>query len=162
MGGLLWLTEKISRTFNWIALCALTFIMLLTVSDVVLRYFGRPIIGTFEIVGFCGAVDHRLRPASDLLASRDIYSSTFSPRRCPRAGKKCWTSSTRIACIALFAVIGWNLFIYSHKLYQSGEVSLTIQIPFYPFSYGLGVACFLQCFVLIADIVKIFKGTYDE
>ncbi len=35
MGGILWLTEKLSRVMNGIALCALTFIMLLTVSDVV-------------------------------------------------------------------------------------------------------------------------------
>jgi TRAP-type C4-dicarboxylate transport system permease small subunit len=161
MGGLLWLTEKISRTFNWIALCALTFIMLLTVSDVVLRYFGRPIVGTFEIVGFCGAV---IIGFSLPLTSWDrghIFVD-FLTSKMSKGRKKMLDLTTRTACIALFAVIGWNLFIYSNKLYQSGEVSLTIQIPFYPFSYGLGVACFLQCFVLIADIVKIFRGTYDE
>jgi TRAP-type C4-dicarboxylate transport system permease small subunit len=161
MGGLLWVTEKLSRAFNWIALCALTFIMLLTVSDVVLRYFGRPIVGTFEIVGFCGAL---IIGFSLPLTSWDrghIFVD-FLTSKMSKGRKKMLDLTTRTACIALFAVIGYNLFIYSKKLYQSGEVSLTIQIPFYPFSYGLGVACFLQCLVLITDIVNIYKGTYDE
>ena len=161
MGGLLWLTEKISRTFNWIALCALTFIMLLTVSDVVLRYFGHPIIGTFEIVGFCGAIVIGFALPLTSWHRGHIFVD-FLTLKVSKKIKKTMDVSTRVLCIALFAVVGWNLFIYSSKLYRSGEVSLTIQIPFYPFSYGLGVACFLQCFVLIADIVKIFRGTYDE
>lgn len=161
MGGLLWLTEKISRTFNWVALCALTFIMLLTVSDVVLRYFGRPIIGTFEIVGFCGALIIGFALPLTSWHRGHIFVD-FLTLKISKKSKKVLDISTRVLCITLFFIVGWNLFIYSQKLYQSGEVSLTIQIPFYPFSYGLGVACFLQSFVLIADIVKIFKGTYDE
>lgn len=161
MGGLLWLTEKFSRVMNAIALCALTFIMLLTVSDVVLRYFGHPIIGTFEIVGFCGAVVIGFALPLTTWQRGHIFVD-FLTMKMPKKAKKVMDLSTRTLCIALFSVVGWNLFIYSNKLYQSGEVSLTIQIPFYPFSYGLGVACFLQCFVLVGDIVKIFGGTYDE
>jgi TRAP-type C4-dicarboxylate transport system permease small subunit len=150
-----------SRTFNWIALCALTFIMLLTVSDVVLRYFGHPIIGTFEIVGFCGAIIIGFALPLTSWHRGHIFVD-FLTLKISKKAKKVLDLSTRVSCIALFFIVGWNLFIYSQKLYRSGEVSLTIQIPFYPFSYGLGVACFLQCFVLIADIVKIFRGTYDE
>ena len=161
MGGLLWLTEKISRTFNWIALCALTFIMLLTVSDVVLRYFGRPIVGTFEIVGFCGALIIGFALPLTSWHRGHIFVD-FLTLKVSKKIKKTMDISTRVLCITLFFIVGWNLFIFSQKLYRSGEVSLTIQIPFYPFSYGLGVACFLQCLVLITDIVKIYKGTYDE
>ncbi|MBI5585291.1 MAG: TRAP transporter small permease [Deltaproteobacteria bacterium] len=161
MGGLLWLTEKMSRTFNWIALCALTFIMLLTVSDVVLRYFGHPIVGTFEIVGFCGALIIGFALPLTSWHRGHIFVDFLTVKMSKKI-KKTMDISTRILCITLFIIVGWNLFIYSQKLYRSGEVSLTIQIPFYPFSYGLGVACFLQCLVLIADVVKIFRGTYDE
>jgi TRAP-type C4-dicarboxylate transport system permease small subunit len=161
MGGVLWLTEKLSRVLNWIALCALTFIMLLTVSDVVLRYFGRPIVGTFEIVGFCGALIIGFALPLTSWQRGHIFVDFLTLKMSKRI-KKTMDLSTRSLCIALFFIVGWSLFIYSQKLYRSGEVSLTIQIPFYPFSYGLGVACFLQCFVLIADIVKIFRGTYDE
>jgi TRAP-type C4-dicarboxylate transport system permease small subunit len=160
MGGVLWLTEKLSRLLNWIALSALTFIMLLTVADVVLRYFGRPIVGTFEVVGFCGAVIIAFSLPLTTWERGHIFVD-FLTVKMSKGAKKWLDLSTRLLCIALFAVIGWNLFIYSHKLMSSGEVSLTIQLPFYPFSYGVGVCCFLQCFVLVGDIVKIFGGTYE-
>ena len=160
MSGVLWFTEKLSRVMNWIALCALTFIMLLTVSDVVLRFFGHPIIGTFEVVGFCGAVVIAFALPLTTWERGHIFVD-FVTVKLTKGSKKVLDLSTRVICIALFAVIGWNLFIYSYKLYASGEVSLTIQLPFYPFSYGVGVCCFLQCFVLVGDIVKIFGGSYE-
>jgi len=160
MGGLLWLTEKLSRVMNWIALCALTFIMLLTVSDVVLRFFRHPIVGTFEVVGFCGAIVIGFALPLTTWQRGHIFVDILT-QKMSKGAKKWLDLSTRVLCIALFAVIGWNLFSYSHKLMTSGEVSLTIQLPFYPFSYGVGVCCFLQCFVLVGDIVKIFGGTYE-
>ena len=160
MGGLLWLVERVSKVLNGIALCALTFIMLLTVSDVVLRFFGHPIVGTFEVVGFCGAVVIGFALPLTTWQRGHIFVD-FVTQKMPKSAKKVLDLSTRVLCIVLFAVVGWNLFIYSAKLMHSGEVSLTIQIPFYPFSYGVGVCCFLQCFVLVGDIVKIFGGTYE-
>ena len=160
MGGLLWLTEKLSRVMNGIALCALTFIMLLTVSDVVLRFFRRPIVGTFEVVGFCGAIVIGFALPLTTWQRGHIFVDILT-QKMSKGAKKWLDLSTRVLCIALFAVIGWNLFSYSHKLMTSGEVSLTIQLPFYPFAYGVGVCCFLQCFVLVGDIVKIFGGTYE-
>jgi hypothetical protein len=63
--------------------------------------------------------------------------------------------------IGLFIIIGWNLFKYGANLYKAGEVSLTLQMPFYPFAYGVGVCCFIECLVLISDITKIFGGEYE-
>jgi len=45
----------LKKTSKWLAVvagAALTFMMFLTVADVVLRAGGRPIMGTYEIVGF--------------------------------------------------------------------------------------------------------------
>jgi hypothetical protein len=44
----------ISRFLNVIAGIALTFLMLLTIADIVLRFFRRPIVGTYELVAFPG------------------------------------------------------------------------------------------------------------
>jgi hypothetical protein len=46
-------------------------------------------------------------------------------------------------------------------LYRTGEVSLTLQLPFYPVAYGIGVCCFVQCLVLIAHIFQVIGGTYE-
>jgi len=36
-----------------------------------------------------------------------------------------------------------------------------LQMPFYPVAYGVAVCCFVQCLVLICDVIKIFGGKYE-
>ena len=160
MAGFLWFTEKISRLMNVISYIALTFIMLLTVSDVVLRSFKHPIIGTFEIVGMAGAVVIGFGiPLTSWL--RGLIYVDFVIQRFPRRGRNFRNILTRAICIIIFIVIGYNLFSYATDLLVSGEVTPTRQIPFYPVVYGLGIACFVQCLVLIADITKVIGGKYE-
>jgi len=160
MAGFLWFTEKISRLMNVISYIALTFIMLLTVSDVVLRSFKQPIIGTFEIVGMAGAVVIGFGiPLTSWL--RGLIYVDFVIQRFPRRGRNFMNILTRAICIIIFIVIGYNLWGYATDLLVSGEVTPTRQIPFYPIVYGLGIACFVQCLVLIADIIKVVGGKYE-
>jgi hypothetical protein len=69
--------------------------------------------------------------------------------------------ATRVVVIGLFAVIGWNLLKYGMDLKKSGEVSLTLQVPFYPVAFGLAACCFVQCLVMACAIVMIFGGEYE-
>lgn len=48
--GLFGFLLRVITTLNHIGAAALTFMMFLTVSDVLLRAFGHPIMGTYEIV----------------------------------------------------------------------------------------------------------------
>lgn len=160
MGGLLWVTEKLGRLMHVIAGIALTFIMLLTVADVVLRFFGHPIIGTFELVGFGGAVAIGFAiPITSWL--RNHIFVDFFVNKFPAWLKNTVNVTTRLVSIVLFILIGYNLLIYAKELYVSGEVSLTRHIPFYPIAYGLAICSFIQCLVLICDLVKIAGGQYE-
>jgi TRAP-type C4-dicarboxylate transport system permease small subunit len=73
-----------------------------------------------------------------------------------------FNTATRCLVLALFLLIGWNMFKYARDLQKSGEVSLTLQMPFYPVAYGVGVCCFILCLVFVCDIIKIFKGEYED
>ncbi len=154
------LVERLSRLLNIVAGIAITFIMLLTVLDVVLRLLRRPIVGTYELVAFSGAlVIGFALPLTSWLRGH-IYVDFFTGKL-PPAPRRLVHFATRTLGIALFAVIGWNLFLFGMDLQRSGEVSLTLQLPFYPVAYGVGAACFVECLVLLADIVKIFRGHYE-
>src|SRR5512137_1300465 len=48
--------REFSRILHWVAGISLVFLMMLTIADVVLRAFGHPIAGTYELVGYAGAV----------------------------------------------------------------------------------------------------------
>jgi TRAP-type C4-dicarboxylate transport system permease small subunit len=160
MGGLIWITEKLSKAMNVVAGFALTFIMLLTVSDVILRLFGHPIVGTFEVVGLGGAVIIGFGiPITSYMRGHifvDFFYQKFSKK-----GQNVFNVITRLTSIALFAIIAYNLFVYATELYKSGEVTLTRHLPFYPIAYGLGVCCFIECLVLVVDLVKIAEGKYE-
>jgi TRAP-type C4-dicarboxylate transport system permease small subunit len=160
MGGFLGIVEKLSKFMQWIAGIALIFIMLLTVSDVTLRLFGHPIVGTFEMVALGGAIVVGFAiPITSFLRGHIFVD--FFIQKFPSGGQMAFNIATRVVCIALFVLIGYNLLLYAGELYKSGEVTLTRQLPFYPIAYGLGICCFIQCFVLVTDIAKVIGGTYE-
>jgi TRAP-type C4-dicarboxylate transport system permease small subunit len=151
----------ISRFLNIIAGISLTFLMLLTIADVILRGFKSPVPGTYEMVAFAGAVVIGFSlPRTSWLRAHifvDFFILKFSQK-----GRDIFNIATRCVVIVLFFLIGWNLIKFGIDLQKSGEVSLTLQMPFYPIAYGVGVCCFIQCLVMVCDIVKISGGKYDE
>ena len=68
---------------------------------------------------------------------------------------------TRLIGIALYAVAGYNLFIVGMDLRDTGEVSPTLNFPFYPVAFGVGTCCFILCFMLLCDIIKIYGDRYE-
>jgi TRAP-type C4-dicarboxylate transport system permease small subunit len=160
MGGFQNFVLRLSNLMHVIAAIALTLIMLLTVSDVVLRLFGHPIVGTFELVGLGGAVVIGFGIPITSWNRGHIFVD-FLINMFPNAIKTGFNVVTRLVSIGLFILVGWNLFVLGGDLLKSGEVTLTRQLPFYPVAYGLGVCCLIQCLVLICDLIKIGGGKYE-
>ncbi len=160
MKGFLSKINGLSRFLNIIAGVSLTFLMLLTVMDVILRSLKRPIVGTYELVAFSGAVVIGFSVPLTSWVRGHIYVDFFI-LKFSQKGRDIFNIATRCVVIVLFFLIGWNLIKYGMDLQKSGEVSLTLQMPFYPVAYGVGICCFVQCLVLICDIIKISGGEYD-
>jgi len=161
MKGFLSGVEKIGKFLNIIAGISLTFLMLLTIADVVLRGFKRPIVGTYELVAFAGAVVIGFSMPLTSFVRQHIFVDFFILKFSLKV-RNIFNTATRCLVIALFLLIGWNMFKYARDLQKSGEVSLTLQMPFYPIAYGVGVSCFILCLVFVCDIIKIFKGEYED
>jgi len=160
MKGFLDKVRGLSRFLNVIAGISLTFLMLLTVMDVILRALKKPIVGTYELVAFSGAVVIGFAVPLTSWVRGHIFVD-FLVLKFPKTIKNIFNITTRCLVIILFFLIGWNLIKYGMDLQKSGEVSLTLQMPFYPVAYGVAVACFVQCLVMLCDIVKIFGGEYE-
>ena len=143
-----------------VAGAALAFLMLLTVADVVLRTFGHPIVGTYELVAVSGAVAIGLSLPITSWVRGHIYVDSFVARL-PRVPRAILTVATRLLVIGLFFLIGWNLFKYAMALRAAGEVTPTLRVPFYPVVIGVGVSCFVECLVMIADIVRVLRGDHE-
>lgn len=160
MEGILAYVEKLSKWMQGVSCIALTCLMLLTTADVVMRSFGHPIIGTYELVGLGGAVVLGFAIPITSWIRGHIFVDTFY-KKCSMPMQKAMNIATRLISMILFVLIGWNLFKLGYELYTAGEVTLTRHLPFYPVAYGLAVCCFVQCLVLIGDIIKILGARYE-
>jgi TRAP-type C4-dicarboxylate transport system permease small subunit len=150
----------LSRFAQTIAGIALTGIMGLTVTDVLLRSFGRPIVGSYEIVALMGALVAGFSLPFTSWIRGHIYVDVLV-QKLSRATRNGFHFATRTLGIVFFSLIAWNLVKMGLDLQKSGEVSPTLQIPFYPIVYGVGICCLLQSLVLLGDIAKLFRGKYE-
>ncbi len=150
----------VSRLLNSIAGIALTFMMFLTVADVLLRAGGHPIIGTYEIVALLLALVIGFGIPQVSLDRGHVYME-FLLDKFSKRGRKVMHTFTRVLCLIMFAFIGYNLLSVGAAYKVSGEVTATIKLPFYPVVYGVAVCCFLECCVFIFDIIRIWRGQYE-
>ena len=150
-------TSRFSKLMNWIGGGVLIFMMLLTVADVILRYLKRPILGTYELVSILGAVVIAFAlPLTTWQKGHVAVDILFEFY--PKAKKNVLDAITRLMGILFFVMLGWNLIGMGASLYRTGEGTLTLQLPLYPIAYILGFSCVVQCFVLVADLIRTVRN----
>jgi TRAP-type C4-dicarboxylate transport system permease small subunit len=143
----------LSDRFNWIAAASIIVMMLLTCADVVLRFFRHPIPGTYEIVGLLGAVVISFSLAYTSVKKGHI-AVEFLVEKFPRRIQAFINAANDFFGALLFGLISWQSALYASDLKVSGEVSLTLQMPIYPYVYGIAMGCGLLCMVLLVEFLK--------
>ena len=156
----LWFSDRVSSVLELIAAAAIVLVMLLTGADVVGRALGHPIPGTYEIVSFAGALVIGLAiPITSKMRGHVLVDLVTS-----HASKGMVTILhviTRLMVIAIFLVIGYGIVKMGFRLRNSGEYTAVLSIPFYPVAWATACACFIECVVLVGDILK-GGGDTDE
>ncbi len=145
---------------NVVASAALTFMMFLTVADIVCRALGHPLVGTYEVVSLALALVIGFGIPRVSLDKSHVYMEIVLEKVGMKA-KAVLNTFTRLICLCLFILISYNLFSIGAEFHTSGEVSPTIRLPFYPIAYAVGVCCFIECVVFISQLVKIWRGHYE-
>jgi TRAP-type C4-dicarboxylate transport system permease small subunit len=154
MKGLIKFASRSSRTLNWVAGFSLVGMMFLTCADIVMRLFRRPIPGTYEIVGFLGAVVVGLAMAQTTLERGHVAVQVVVTKLSPQVQEIIYLI-THLLSILLFALLAWECVRYGNDFRTSGEVSLTIRMPFYPVVYGIAFSAAIVCLVLFVDILQV-------
>jgi TRAP-type C4-dicarboxylate transport system permease small subunit len=160
METLFHILQRVSKILSYIGGAALTFMMCLTVADVLLRAWGRPILGTYELVSLTLAIVIGFTIPKVSLDRGHVYMEIVLEKLSKR-DRAIMNTFTRVLGVILFAIIAYNLFLIGSEFHASGEVSSTLKLPFFPISYFVGVCCFIECFVFMFDIVKIWRGKYE-
>lgn len=151
---------KISGGMQWFAGLTLCVMMVITLADIVLRRFGHPVTGSYEIISFLGGIVVGFAIPATSLAKSHVFVD-FILNKMPDAHQGVLQATTRIMGIFLFSILGYFLLSMAHNLYVRGEVSMACKLPFYPIAAGIGISCFVQVFVLVLDILKTYRGTHE-
>jgi len=160
MATYLRIVTKLSNIMYACAGIVLSFMMGLTVVDVMLRYLGRPIPGTYELVGLSGAVVIGFAIPYTSLVRGHIFVE-FLIDRFERGRRELVLIFTKILTLLLFIGFWIYLFRTGMDMAATGEVTQILRIPFYPVVYALGVCCFIECLVMVSDIMRLAGGKYE-
>lgn len=146
--------KQITHLLNTIARWVIVSIMALVVLNILLRVlFKRPILGTYEYVGFLTAMAIGLSLAYCALQKGHIAIG-FLVDKLPSKTQDLIALITNAAAFLFLSATSWHLFRYARRTWLSGAVSPTTETPFYFFIYlvGLGLSAF--CLVLLVELIK--------
>lgn len=152
--------RRMCRFLLLIAGVTLAFMLIFTLTDVVLRAFGKPIAGDYEVISFLGAVVVGFSIPYTSLQKGHVYVDFLLEKIPPRAGN-ILRVITRLLAIALFLWMGWNFIVMSLDLIKSKEVTPMFRWPYYPISLGLAFVCLIQCVTLLSQIMEIAGGRHE-
>jgi len=125
----------------------------LTCANVFLRLVWVPVAGTFELMGYLGAVITAFAMGYTQIKKGyiavDIVVLGFSKRI-----QKILNALNAIICTGFFALVTWQISKYAANLRETGEVTETLQIIYYPFAYAVSVGCGALTLVFFIEFLK--------
>jgi TRAP-type C4-dicarboxylate transport system permease small subunit len=139
--------------FFTIAGTALCIMMLVTLTDVLMRSMGRPIVGSVEIISFLGTIVVGFSIPYTSWTKGHIFVDLVTEKLSP-SPKKILQVVTRLIGIILFILVAYNFVLYGLDLMRSNQVSGAFKLPLYPLAFGLSASCCFQVATMVCDLVN--------
>jgi len=153
--------SKINRILLIAAGICLIAMVALTSANIVLRLFWVPIRGTYELMGFFGALATAFALGYTQLQKGhiavDILINSF-----PRRTKRILEAINGIAIMVFFSVMAWQISRKAWVLQTTGEVTETLRIVYYPFTYGVALGCGFLALVFLGDLIRVFATQQEK
>jgi len=151
----------LSRFCMIVAGASLLLLVLLATGNVTMRMFGIPFAGTYEIVAFlgalvtAGALAHTQRRRDHIMV--DILTDRFPP-----LVKRLLDAVSDLLAAGVFGIASWQIWDWGGKLRESGELSETLQLKFYPFVYATAAGFGLLTLVLVLQMFRAILRKSEE
>jgi TRAP-type C4-dicarboxylate transport system permease small subunit len=147
------ITELLNKTLTFLAGLILIVMVLLTCANIVFRMFWVPISGTYELMGFAGALLTAFALAYTQVKkghiSVDVLVNVF-----PQKVQWVLSAINNGMCFIFFMLAGWQLAIKANTLRTTGEVTETLRIIYYPFTYAVALGCVVLALILLTDFLR--------
>jgi TRAP-type C4-dicarboxylate transport system permease small subunit len=153
--------DRMSAAFKVLSAVSLMAMMLVTCMDVVGRALASPIKGAVEIAALLAtmALSFSLPYAHRQKAHIGVEILTIRMGERSRAWLSC---TTGLLSFALFAIISWQSARYATQMRASGEVSLTLQLPYYLVIYFIAASFAVLTLVQGVEIVRDVRAALSR
>ncbi len=143
-----------SKRFMYVAMAAVAIMLIVSVIDMVgLKLLAKPIPGGVDIIGLVAVFIASFGISTTELVGGHVrldLGLVFLPKRMQDFCRKL----SHILSIFLFVLLLFASIKYAISLMKSGEASMTIAIPFYPFVLSLVVGCIPILLVFVMELIK--------
>jgi TRAP-type C4-dicarboxylate transport system permease small subunit len=151
--------ERITRVLNGVFAAvsgsAIIGLTALAAANMVSRAVFRPVPGSYELIGFLGAVAVACGLGYTQIAKGHIVVTILTDRFSP-AVNKVLDAANHVIGAAFWSLVAWQTLKWGTAIGKSGELSQTLKIPYFPVVYlaAAGIAVF--AITLILDFFLIF------
>ena len=131
----------------------LTSMCVLTCANIVFRLTWVPVRGTYELMGFFGAIvtafalGHTQQKKGHIAV--DVLINLF-----PKQTKRMLDAVNSFICLLFFGIAAWQIAVKATTLMNTGEVTETLRIIYYPFTYAVALGCLVLVLVLFTDLIQ--------
>ena len=148
------LNGQLSRWCEWLSIAAMLLMVAITCIDVVgAKAFRWRLPGAIDIVMLAQLVAIAFAAGMTLIKGRHIQVEFFI-KLLPQRVRKAIDSIVLLLVLVLFSIIIWQLGVLGYSFQTSGEYSATINIPYYPFAYGIALASVPVWLVILVKFIK--------
>ncbi|WP_022665742.1 TRAP transporter small permease [Desulfospira joergensenii] len=144
--------DRCSSFLKFLGALALTSMMLLTVVDVIGRFFKHPIFGSVELVGFMAVIVAAAALPFTYKMNGHVGVEILV-RLLPKKTRIIIDIITRLLTFALFGVITWQMFLYAGDIRKTGEVSMNLEFPITYIIFVLAVGLLIFSMTILESIV---------
>ncbi len=149
--------KVVNDVLMWVAGFMLAVMIILTCANIFCRLVWLPIRGTFELMGYFGAVVTAFALGYTQIKKGhiavDIVVLGFPPRV-----RAVLNSINCGICATFFVIVGWQIWRYATNLWRTGEVTETLRIIYFPFTYAVALGCFALAFVFLVQLLSSLMG----
>lgn len=161
MNALLKLNKMLNMALTLAGGVILTGMIVLTCTNIVARQIFIPVRGTFELMGYSGALVTAFALGYTQFTnghiSVDVLVNTY-----PKHVKKMIAILNYTLCCIFFFITSWQVLQKALTLKNAGELSETLRIIYYPFTFAVALGCLVLSLALFTDLLKILLPVKED
>jgi len=127
--------------------------MVLASANMLLRAVWIPVKGSYELMGFLGALSIALGMGYTQMRKGHI-ALTLLEGWLPKRVERAIDAFSHLLGLIFFALIAWRTALWSWSLVRTGELSETLHIIFYPFTFAVALGIATLALALLVDFLR--------